>query len=208
MTLLIVLSIDFVLTFFIWSKVFGVRIWLLCLHPSCWTGKWSSRNGARLSKYWPITELKKIDVRRERVTFLFTISLVVHHRLDLIFLDTNERDNILLLLKALDSRSWKADRFCCLRLDQAECVPRLYHVLQTCDPRPPSFSAQTVALLHPRRGSEHQKFQVTTLATAAQFSIAEVIAFLFFLFLPFCFICHRFGLNFRFGFRYPIQPMN
>lgn len=55
-----------------------------------------------------------------------------------------------------------------LGLDQAQCFPCVYHILQAGATGSPGFSSQELALSHSGWGSEHQEFQVPTVAVTAQ----------------------------------------
>lgn len=54
------------------------------------------------------------------------------------------------------------------RLDQSERIPRVHHIVQTGHPGPPKFSTKKVEIFDIGRSTKYQKFQVTTLATAAE----------------------------------------
>ncbi|GCC43252.1 hypothetical protein chiPu_0026947, partial [Chiloscyllium punctatum] len=53
-------------------------------------------------------------------------------------------------------------------LDQAKCLPRLYHLVQTGAPGSPSVPPQKLEIHDPGRGPEHQKLQVPTLAVTPE----------------------------------------
>lgn len=54
-------------------------------------------------------------------------------------------------------------------MDEAQCFPHLRHFVQTGYARSLQFSKETMAVLDPRRGSAYQEFQVSEVATFAQF---------------------------------------
>ena len=53
-------------------------------------------------------------------------------------------------------------------LDQAQCLPCVYHILQAGAAGPPGLPPQELALSYIGWGSEHQELQVTALAVTAQ----------------------------------------
>ena len=59
-------------------------------------------------------------------------------------------------------------------LDQAQCLPCMYHILQAGAAGPPGLSSQELALSHSGWGSEHQELQVTALAVTAQLQQVEM----------------------------------
>lgn len=61
-----------------------------------------------------------------------------------------------------------------LGLDQAQCFPCVYHILQAGATGSPGFSSQELALSHSGWGSEYQEFQVPTVAVTAQLQQVEM----------------------------------
>lgn len=59
-------------------------------------------------------------------------------------------------------------------LDQAQCLPCVYHILQAGAAGPPGLPPQELALSHSGWGSEHQELQVSALAVIAQLQQVEM----------------------------------
>ena len=174
------------------KQVTGVPIWSLSPPAWCWTGRWSWNVGAPALKSLLTMEPRKRGSSSGRfappcdhsppllmppillgpvlkwISFpSFSVTL---------FCSWDSFPNLTAVpwrLRMSSFCSFFSPYFLLLSLgttglDQAQCLPCVYHILQAGAAGPPGLPPQELALSYIGWGSEHQELQVTALAVIAQ----------------------------------------